>query len=58
MKEINLKLKKLKTAIEQRNVVKIINCYEELEKIDWDNMPDKIFEKYTALVDRGNNIIY
>ena len=49
----------LQQAVNDKNIKKILSAYNlaKTESLDWDKVPDYIFEEWDKLVDEGNMII-
>lgn len=56
--QIILMLGELELANAKRNRPAILELYSKLEEIDWENVDDLLFERYNALVDDANDILY
>lgn len=57
-KEISKMIDSLQSNIRQKDKKGIMDCYEKLQKIDWDCQSDALFNEYEKLIEKGNDIIY
>jgi hypothetical protein len=51
-------LEELKNAICSKDVDAILLCYDNFYEINFDFVPPELLNKYEALVDRANDILY
>ena len=56
MEEVVLLIKTLKREIKRKDKIAILRCYDELERVNWDDFPD-LFEEYDQIVNRANEIL-
>jgi hypothetical protein len=51
-------LETLSWAIENRKILQILKSYDELQKLDWENIADDLAYRYENLIDLGNEVLY
>lgn len=57
LKPYKAAIKTLQKAITANDKTLIQAAYDAATKLDWDNVPDSVFEKYDVLIDAGNEIL-
>lgn len=51
-------LNELKTAINSGNKSLILFCYDMINALDFEQIPDELLIEYNNLVSKGNDILY
>lgn len=51
-------LNELKSAISAGNKSLILFCFDMINSLDFDQVPDDLLKEYDKLISKGNDIIY